>query len=59
VRTVDFRTGAGALNLAIREDPLIQSEAVAVPIRAEIRILDGLLSFAGYPLGTSPVSKVT
>lgn len=39
------------------QDPLIRNQAVAVSKCAEIRISDALWSFAGYPVGTRPVSK--
>lgn len=39
------------------QDPLIYNQMVEVAKRAEIGISDGLPSFAGYPMGTRPISK--
>jgi hypothetical protein len=39
------------------QDPLIRNQVVGVRKAAEIGISDGLPSFAGYPMGTRPISK--
>jgi hypothetical protein len=46
---VDFYSAA--------QDPLIYNQMVDVAKHAEIGISDGLSSFAGYPMGTRPISK--
>lgn len=39
------------------QDPLILNQVVGVLKGAEIGLSDELLSFAGYPMGTRPISK--